>query len=207
MHQEMKILIADDDPVSRRLLETILGNWGYITELAANGNMAWQQLNAESAPRLAILDWMMPGIDGPEICRRARENERLKSVYLILLTARFRSEDIVAGLQAGADDYVVKPFDREELHARLQVGMRILQLREELADRVAELELALAQVKRLSGLLPICSYCKKIRNDKNYWLQVEAYISEYTDAQFSHSICPNCYESIVKLELEKGENV
>jgi DNA-binding response OmpR family regulator len=110
---------------------------------------------------------------------------------------------VVAGLQAGGDDYVTKPFDREELHARVKVGLRILQLQMNLADRVRELEEALASVKQLQGLLPICSYCKKIRDDQNYWQQVEGYISEHSGAVFSHGICPECYDKFVRPELKK----
>ncbi|MFQ5627515.1 MAG: PleD family two-component system response regulator [bacterium] len=198
----MKILVAEDDAVSRRLLEAILQGWKFETVAVSNGNDAWKLMQNKNAPKLAILDWMMPGMNGTQICQKARQNAKLSSIYIILLTARYSNEDIVSGLKAGADDYVVKPFNREELHARLQVGMRILRLQDDLAFRVNELEEALSRVKQLQGLLPICSYCKKIRDDKNYWFQVEAYISQYTDAQFSHSICPDCYERHVKPELD-----
>jgi DNA-binding response OmpR family regulator len=113
-------------------------------------------------------------------------------MYLILLTARHSKEDMVAGLDAGADDFLVKPFDPEELRARLHVGVRVVTLQERLADRVAELEAAITTVKQLRGLIPICSYCKRIRSDKNDWEQLETYISEHSDAEFSHGICPPC---------------
>jgi response regulator RpfG family c-di-GMP phosphodiesterase len=122
---------------------------------------------------------------------------------VILLTAKERGKDIVAGLQAGADDYVTKPFDHEELLARVQVGKRVVNLQLSLAERVSELEDALVQVRQLDGLLPICSYCKKIRNDHNYWEQVESYITDHSDAQFSHSICPGCYDEHAKPDLEQ----
>jgi DNA-binding response OmpR family regulator len=112
-------------------------------------------------------------------------------------------EDIVAGLAAGADDYITKPFDIQELRARVQVGLRIVELQESLSVRIKELEDALAQVKQLRGLLPICSYCKKIRDDQNYWQKVESYLSQHSEARVSHSVCPECYEQIVKPELEK----
>ncbi len=124
-------------------------------------------------------------------------------LYIILLTAKGRKEDIVQGLTAGADDYIIKPFDRSELKARINVGERILRLQAELAARVKELELALANVKLLQGLLPICCYCKRIRNDQNYWQQVDAYISDHSEAQFTHGICPECRDKIVKPELER----
>jgi sigma-B regulation protein RsbU (phosphoserine phosphatase) len=146
---------------------------------------------------------MMPGLNGLQICRKIRRIPTSTPPYLILLTAKGRREDIVTGLQAGANDYVTKPFDREELRARVQVGVRIVELQHSLADRVRALEEALARVKQLQGLLPICSYCKKIRDDQNYWQQVENYISQHSEAQFSHSICPDCYESLVRPELDQ----
>ncbi len=198
----MKILVAEDDPVSRRLLEATLVKWGYEVVTTSNGSEAWEALKAPEVPRLAILDWMMPEIDGVEVCRRARGRPDPGPLHIILLTARGRKEDVIAGLQAGADDYVTKPFDQEELRARVQVGVRIIELQTTLAARVAELEEALARVRQLRGLLPICSYCKKIRDDQNYWQQVEQYVSTHTEVQFSHGICPDCYSKVVEPQLD-----
>jgi len=199
----MRILIAEDDAVSRRRLEATLQKWGYEVLAVEDGLAAWEVLQGEMPPPLAILDWMMPGMDGIEVCRKVRERSPSRPLYIIVLTARGSREDVVAGLQAGGDDYVTKPFDREELHARVKVGLRVLQLQMNLADRVRELEEALARVRQLQGLLPICSYCKKIRDDQNYWQQVEGYISEHSEAVFSHGICPDCFEKFVKPELNK----
>jgi phosphoserine phosphatase RsbU/P len=199
----VRILIAEDDLVSCHLLETTLIRWGYEVVVTCDGAAAWQVLQRADAPPLAILDWMMPGMDGLEVCRRVRRVSTPTAPYLILLTAKGRREDVVMGLRSGADDYVTKPFNREELRARLQVGMRIVELQQSLADRVKALEEALVRVKQLQGLLPICAYCKKIRDDQNYWQQVESYISEHSEAQFSHSICPDCYEKRVKPELDQ----
>lgn len=199
----MEILIAEDDAVSRTILEAYLRRWGYEVQIAKDGTEAFEILNRESHPELAILDWMMPGMDGIELCRRVRASHFTQPTHIILLTARTSKADIVEGLGAGADDFVAKPFDREELRARVQVGARIIELERKLAERVQDLTEALRQVKRLQGLLPICSYCKKVRNDGNYWEQVESYISKHSEAQFSHGICPDCYENIVKPELEK----
>lgn len=190
----MRILIAEDDPISRRVLESTLARWGYESLVACDGNEAWQALQSDDAPGLAILDWMMPKLDGVQVCELARSTARTRSVYIILLTAKGAKTDIVTGLDSGADDYVVKPFDREELHARLKVGLRIIELQRRLDNRIDELQRALSEIKQLQGIMPICSHCKRIRDDKNYWQQVETYISNHSDARFSHSICPDCFE-------------
>lgn len=201
------VLIAEDDPASRRLLQITLEKWGFEVEVCCDGQEAWQVLQRAEAPQLAILDWMMPGIDGLEICRRLRALPQQRVCYAILLTAKDQKQDLAEGLGSGADDYMVKPFDPRELKARLQVGIRLLSLQQTLAGRVSELEEALAQVKVLQGLLPICSYCKNIRDDNNYWQQIESYVSAHSEAQFSHSICPTCYERVVKPELESFQQL
>src|SRR5436190_10338442 len=192
----MQVLIAEDDRVTGEILARTLQRWNYTTTVVGNGTQAWEHLRATDAPTLAILDWMMPGMDGPDVCQRVRAELPLANMYLLLVTARETRGDIIAGLTAGADDYIVKPFDPGELRARVAVGIRVLSLQQKLAERVAELETALSNVKQLRGLLPICSYCKRIRGDDQYWQQVEGYISEHSDAQFSHGICPSCFEAL-----------
>ena len=199
----LKILIAEDDPVSRRLLEARLLKDGHQVLLTEDGEQAWLELQKDPTIPLAILDWNMPGLTGAEVCQRARQIKTDQPPYLILLTSRDTREDIVSGLQAGANDYVTKPFDFDELRARVQVGERVVQLQKILSDRVKELEEALANVKMLQGLLPICLYCKKIRDDRNYWQQLDKYVAEHTEAKFSHGICPECYEKVVKPELDQ----
>ncbi len=199
----MRILIADDDEVSLLALQALLRKGGHTVQTAADGAVAWQLLQADDAPQLAIIDWLMPGLDGVELCRRARQTARLRSLYIILLTARDGRDHLIEGLRAGANDYVTKPFDREELAARVQVAGQVVRLQEELRCRVSELEQALASVKQLQGLLPICCYCKKIRDDSNYWQQVEGYIARHSEARFSHGICPDCMEAVVKPELTR----
>jgi len=188
----MRILVAEDDAVARRLLQAALAKWGHEVTVTASGTEVWDALQQADAPSLLILDWLMPGIDGVEICRRARQRDELKSAYIILLTSRGGKDDIVEGLQAGADDYVTKPFDYAELRARVQVGARVVQLQTALAGRVRELEEAMSSVKTLEGLLPICCYCDKIRDDGNYWHRVESYITGRANVRFSHGICPDC---------------
>jgi DNA-binding response OmpR family regulator len=198
----MRILIADDDRVSTEVLSRTLIPWKFQVTIARDGAEAWDTLRRPDSPSLAILDWMMPRIDGPEVCRLVRREPKRSPTYLILLTSRDAREDVVEGLDAGADDYLVKPFNPGELLARVRVGTRVVGLQEGLTARVEELQLALAQVKQLSGLLPICSYCKRIRSDENYWQQVDSYITQHSSAQFTHGICPPCLAT-VSLELDE----
>jgi len=199
-------LIADDDRIAREILARNLRQWGFEVVSVADGGKAWSYLETASKPTLAIVDWMMPELDGPSICSRMRAERPTANVYLMLLTSLESRSDIVAGLNAGADDYIVKPFDPEELRARVNVGVRILTLQERLSQRVAELQQALNNVKTLHGLLPICSYCKRIRGDDQYWQQVEKYSGDHSDAQFSHGICPSCYAEVEK-EIERTRAV
>jgi len=203
--ESLTILVADDDPVSRRIVTGMLRKAGYPVIQAEDGAQAWALLQQADGPHLAVLDWMMPGLDGPEVCRRVREVPTDTPAYLILLTSRGGAADIVEGLKAGANDHVTKPPDEGELLARVMVGARVVHLQQTLADRVARLEEALQNVQQLQGLLPICSYCKRIRDDRNYWQQVESYITRHTEVEFSHSCCPDCYERVVKPELDALE--
>jgi DNA-binding response OmpR family regulator len=198
-----KLLLAEDDPLTHLRVEAALAGAGYVIEWHADGQQAWDQLQRSDAPRLALLDWSMPGLDGPEIVRRARAKPDLCSSYLILLTARDTQQDIVAGLAAGADDYVRKPFDNDELRHRVRAGERILDLQASLADRVRDLERTLARVTELEKFLTICSYCKKIRAADTSWEGVEGYLAKYIDVRFSHGYCPQCYDTRVRPELEK----
>jgi len=197
----MNILIAEDESISRRLLQATLSKWGYQVVPACDGAEAWQLLQPVDAPPLVILDWLMPKMDGIEVCREFRKLPDRKPTYILLLTSKDNKEDIVQGLEAGADDYVTKPFDPRELKARIQVGARLISLQEKLAQHVQQLTEALSHVKQLRGLLPICAYCKKIRDDGNYWHKVENYLGNHADVRFSHSICPDCSDKL-KLDLD-----
>jgi phosphoserine phosphatase RsbU/P len=199
----MKILIAEDDLVSRTVLTRMLTNWGHEVVTTLDGRTACEILLREDAPRLAILDWMMPEMDGRDVCRRVRALDRPEPTYLILLTAKDQIGDIVEGLDSGANDYVIKPYDWRELKSRLRVGERMVKLQHDLAERIRELQFAMAKIHELHELLPICSYCKKIRDDGNYWQNVENYISSRTGVQFTHGICPECYPKVIA-ELERS---
>jgi len=188
----MRILIAEDDRATARLLTGLTTSWGYEVTVADNGEDALRAISEANTPQLVLLDWMLPGLDGPEVCRRIRAIDRTVPTYIILLTSKSARTDVIAGLEAGADEYLVKPYDAEELRARLTAGARILDLHEKLSEQVRELEAALANIRKLAGLLPICMYCKSIRDDSNYWHRVEEYVSEHADVKFSHGICPKC---------------
>ena len=173
----MKILIAEDDVVSRRLLESVLSRLGYEVISTENGRDAWSSFLVET-PRIMITDWMMPFIDGPELCRKVRSDQRFRYTYIIMLTALAGRKFYLEGMNAGADDFLSKPFDMEELSVRLKAAERILDLQ--------------AEVSILNGLLPTCSYCKSIRDDRNEWQPLEQFVAGRTATSFSHTVCPEC---------------
>jgi len=192
----MRVLVADDDYATAEIIRRSLYRWGLDVLVAHDGTATWDLVQRDPQIALIVLDWSMPGLDGLDVCRRIRADPRREHLHILMLTAREAPADIVNGLDAGADDYLSKPFDPEVFRARIHVGLRILRLKERLAERVSELEAALAKVKQLRGLLPICSYCKQVRADDNYWEQVEQYVSQHSDLQFSHGVCPACYDRI-----------
>jgi DNA-binding response OmpR family regulator len=191
----MKVLIADDDRLTAAMLQRRLEGWGLELVVVSDGAEAWEAIEHDPTIALAIVDWMMPSIEGPELCRRIRRDEKHAHIYLLLVTSRDSRADIVSGMDAGADDYLTKPIDPEEFRVRLNAGLRVVMLQQRLAQRVKQLEEAASSIVQLHGLLPICSYCKNVRTDENYWLQVEDYVAEHSDLQFSHGICPKCYEA------------
>jgi phosphoserine phosphatase RsbU/P len=183
----MNILIADDDTTSRLVLEATLRKLGHAVVAAPDGRQGWEAFQRAYFPVL-ISDWMMPHLDGLRLCRMIRDLNQTNYTYIILLTTLGGKTNYLEAMEAGADDFITKPFDEEPLAARLQVAERILGLRQ--------------HVRRLEGLLPICSYCKKIR-EQGTWYQLESYIAEHSEANFSHGICPGCYEKLVNTELEQ----
>lgn len=161
----MKILIADDSNVSRHLLESIVKKWGYQVITTADGNQAWDALQVPDAPRMAILDWMMPGLTGPEVCKKVRDKGIEPYTYILLLTSRTQKEDVIEGMTAGADDYVVKPFDQQELNVRLRAGRRIIDLQDELLRAQAALRYqathdALTGVKNRGRITEVLEECQ-----------------------------------------------
>jgi diguanylate cyclase (GGDEF)-like protein len=167
----MRILIAEDDPVSLQILELTLKNWGYDVVVARDGCEALQFIESDETPKMLILDWMMPGLDGPDICRHMRSNPKTSGNYVLLLTARGECRDLVEGLEAGADDYVSKPFVADELKARLQVGRRIVALQEELTLRMQELETANLRLSELSFQDGLTGVANRRRLDEMFDLE------------------------------------
>ncbi len=186
----MKILAVEDDAVSRAVLRQALRRLGHEAIEAADGEAAWELLQKNETVRVVVSDWMMPRADGLELCRRIRGRIGAEYTYFILLTSRDASEENQnSAADAGVDDFLTKPLDLPELWTRLRVAERILRYTR--------------QVRQLEEMLPICSYCKKIRDDQNYWQQLEGYISVRTGSDFSHSVCPDCYQSVLVPELAK----
>ncbi|MCL2012957.1 MAG: response regulator [Cystobacterineae bacterium] len=187
------ILVAEDESVTRMLFITQLSKLGFSVVAVENGTQAWKTLQKEDAPRLVILDWSMPGIDGPTLCSLIRKQKIYR--YILLVTARSRKEDVISGLEAGADDFLTKPVHIGEFHARLRVGQRLLELEETLASKINQLSAALEHVQQLQGMLPICMHCKRIRNNQQIWERIETYIEQRSDATFSHALCNECLET------------
>jgi CheY-like chemotaxis protein len=193
----LRILIVDDEKTIRRFLRATLSSHGYTVFEAETGEEALEEAVAKH-PDAIVLDLGLPGMDGTEVTRRIRKRAKTP---IIILSVREDESDKVAALDAGADDYLTKPYNRDELRVRLNAGVRIIELQTRLAERVRELEAALDRVKQLEGILSICSYCKKVRDDQDYWQSVESYVSTHSEAHFSHGICPSCYDTTVKPNL------
>ena len=192
----MRILIAEDDLTSRIMLAAVLQKIGHDVREAVDGAEAWAALQQPDAPRLAILDWMMPTMSGLDVVRRVRTLPTDRPPYLIMLTTKGAKADLIEGLDAGANDYLSKPFDAGELRARVEVGRRMVEAQHALATKADELRQALDDVKTLRGIVPICSRCKQIRDDQGYWNQVDVYVRNHTEAQFSHGLCPACIKRL-----------
>lgn len=185
----MKILAVEDDLVARKILVQALHRLGHEVAEASDGVEAIHALELQPV-RVIVSDWLMPEMDGLDLCRRIRGRVNAEYTYFILLTSRTADHaNQREAIEAGVDDFLTKPLDLQELWMRLRVAERIL--------RYA------TQVQLLEAFLPICSYCKKVRDDHNYWQQIEGYINQRTGSEFSHSICPDCYTRIIVPELER----
>jgi phosphoserine phosphatase RsbU/P len=178
----MNILLAEDDLASQQLLLIKLRDLGHHVVTASDGEAAWQ-LQMENNFPVVVSDWNMPLLDGIEFCRKVRTQKLDQYVYFILQTARTEKEDYRQAMAEGVDDFLPKPVDLQELAIRLRVAERIISYK--------------TQIRKLRALLPICMYCKKVRNDQAYWQQVETYFHQIIGADFSHGVCPSCYDLIL----------
>ena len=198
MEKEQKkplILIVDDVPKNLQVLGNILQKEECNIAMATGGAQALK-ITKKIQPDLILLDVMMPEVDGFAVCKSLKDSPETKDIPVIFITARTETKDIVKGFQLGALDYVTKPFNTSELLARVHTHLELKKAREIQQALILELKKALADVKLLSGLIPICANCKMIRDDKGYWNQIEAYIQSHSEAQFSHGICPDCAKKI-----------
>jgi CheY-like chemotaxis protein len=185
----MNVLVVEDDPVARAVIRKSLEVLGHQVTEARDGEEGWTAWQA-GRPRVIVSDWQMPKLDGLRLCRRLRARQGEDYIYFILLTgSKSTAQNQRKAAVAGIDDFLTKPVDLSALWMRLRVAERILKYT--------------VQVNRLEELMPMCSYCKKIRDDQNYWQQIESYINERTGSEISHSVCPDCYARVVVPELAR----
>lgn len=198
MDKKYRILVVDDEPWNLQIMGQILRN-RYDAFFVTDGQNALE-LAEKMLPDMILLDIMMPGMDGYCVCRQLKSNVQTIETPVIFISSLNDTGDRVKAFEAGGVDYISKPFQKQEVLARISTHLSNRSLQKRLKEKVAELEEALASIKTLRGLLPICSHCKKIRDDQGYWKQIEVYIQKHSDALFSHSICPDCIEEIYAKE-------
>lgn len=184
----MKILIVEDDPIAGAVLEASLKSLGHEVTMTTHGREGWQCF-LDAQHRLVISDWMMPELDGLELCKRIREQGGDYTYFILLSNLANSAENLDQAMAAGADDFLSKPVKPGELRARLRVAERILNYA--------------TQVRQLQQIIPICGYCRKMRDDQNYWSQVEEYIGKQTGSEFSHGVCPDCYDRVLVPQMQK----
>lgn len=181
------VLLAEDDPVTRMIVRAQLTRLGYGVIVASDGLEALERYR-ETGVSLVVTDWAMPGMDGLSLCRQIRASGGKRYTYIIILTAAEKSSGFTQAVEAGADDFISKPSDLAEMGVRLRVGERILSLQ--------------AHVARLSGLVPICPRCKRMRDYEGAWHSAELYLSDRSEVRFTHGVCPRCYATIVRPQLD-----
>lgn len=195
MGDSIRILAVDDDPDVLSATVRMIAKLGHEVVQAKTGEEARAMLKSDP-PDLVVLDVMLPDMKGTDLCRDIKSDPALNGVFVVLTSGmKISSLDQADGLEFGADGYIARPISNREFRARINAMVRILMAERERDRLILELETALSKVKQLSGLLPFCSYCKKIRNDNGYWSQIEEYLQEYSDAELGDSICPNCAKS------------
>ena len=195
MMKNGNILVVEDNTDNLKMLKAILEEEGYIVRPTTNGTIALSAAKA-IAPDLILLDITLPDIDGFEICEALKKIPNTRDIPIIFLTGKTEIDDVLKGFQIGGADYITKPFNNEVVLARINTHLQLRKTHKELMKKNEALELAMENIKKLEGLIPICANCKNIRDDKGYWEQVESYITKYSDVEFSHSICPECMKKL-----------
>ncbi len=195
------IVLIDDEADYANMLKIRLASVGYHPVIFSDPLQGIMHIQKEPTD-LVLLDINMPGMDGFEMCRRLKDSDDTKDIPIIFITARIESQDVVRGFEAGGVDYITKPVNAQVLLARVRTHVSLKRARDEQKVLIRKLQDSLAEIKTLSGLVPMCAHCKKIRDDEGYWKKVEVYIEEHSEAQFSHGICPDC---IRELYPELGE--
>ncbi len=192
---QSSVLIIDDNIQNLQVLSEILRSRNYKVAMAKDGLRGLKFAETKN-PDIILLDIIMPGMDGFEVCRQLKSKNNTKDMPVIFISALNETEDIVKSFQAGGADYVTKPFQGEEVLARVEAHLNLRKLQKNLQEKNAQLKEALKKVKTLKGLIPICANCKKIRDDEGYWHQVEVYIRDHSEASFSHGICFECSKKL-----------
>lgn len=188
----MKLLVAEDEYTTRLTVQVILEQWGYRVDSVEDGASAWKLLQKPDGPQIAILDWEMPGINGVELCNKVKMLDRDTPVYVIILTGRDAQDDILQGFDAGADDYITKPFDEHELRARVRVAERLVTIQEELAISNNELRAVLNHVEMLQTNVPLCTNCLRVQDYGESWRTMQEYAQKREDPRFYYTLCPDC---------------
>jgi phosphoserine phosphatase RsbU/P len=186
-YQSMKILALEDQKVAAMLLSALLKAMGHEVEMVADGASAWSKL-VEGGHRVVVSDWHMTGLDGLDLCRMIRKRGGDYVYFILISSQKITPENRRLAIDAGVDDFLMKPVDPEELGMRLHVAARIIGLA--------------TQVKQLEAIIPICCYCKKIRDDHKFWNDIESYLAQQSGAQLSHGVCPDCHERVIVPQLQ-----
>ncbi|MCP4348847.1 MAG: response regulator [Desulfobacterales bacterium] len=199
------VLVIDDNIQNLQVLSEMLRSRNYKVATVKDGFKALKFAKTKN-PDIILLDIIMPEMNGFEVCRQLKSKDNTKDIPIIFISALNETEDIVKGFRAGGADYITKPFQSEEVLARVEVHLNLRRLQKHLQEKNAQLKDALEKVKTLKGLIPICANCKKIRDDKGYWHQVEAYIRKHSEAKFSHGICSECLKKLYPEVYEKKKH-
>jgi PleD family two-component response regulator len=198
------VLIVDDVPENVELLYSVLKDEGYRFAIALNAAETYKAIKKE-VPDLILLDIMLPDGNGFALAEQIISTHQDRYIPIIFITARAHAEDKVKGFQSGGVDYITKPFEETEVSARVKTHIDLKLARQKQADLIQQLQQALNEVQQLRGIIPICARCKKVRNDEGFWMQVEHYISEHSQAEFSHGLCPNCMQAMYPYLSEKED--